>query len=378
MSNECIYIENYKIEENEQVWDLGEFKAQWVQALNKINKEPKGDEVFGLYIANPFCFSKCKFCIYNPTVTKIGSDLYKEYYQEYLPSVIKYFNDLFDIRVPDAIYFGGGTVNMMSHKILRDICGQINNFDKIPAKQLELNPILVNQQMLQAVVDLGFKYVSFGVQTFKQDVQEQYARKNPKLEKLGEYIEFLTNNGVFVNCDLLAFLRSGEVNDLKDLEEDITKLTQETKVCSITIYPMYQRFSGYIDSVYISNKLKRLKELKKVILKFHENTKFKQSMLEALSLDDSSVMEYGVFNYKLIKEDLIDYHWSKVNVYCSNGNREYMHDNFYTLGLGGYGKNIPYSYFGRGDFYRMRNIDNEDVLLTKVGPENSKGGCSGC
>lgn len=350
---------------DEEVYDLLRFKNDWVDVLKKDDSFWE-DKTFGLYIANPFCISKCNFCIYNPTVTKIGSDIYTKYYKDFLPSVISFFNDLFDIRVPKSIYFGGGTVNVMSPEILKDICFSINRFSEIKYKHIECNPLLLTEHMMETIVELGFDFVSLGVQTFNEEILLKESRKNPFLTKLKDIVGYFQEHKIIVNCDLLAFLKTGELRDLEVLKNDLELLKEEVLPDVINIYPMYQRFNGRTDSVLrLTKNMQRFKGLRKTVIEFLNDEKYQAVSDVYYDMSEESLFGFGIANYKLVKaSSFVKY--SEVYSYNSSG-YEYRLEEDFNLGLGGYGDNIPYSYFGINNFYYMYNLDNEDVIITKRG-----------
>lgn len=348
--------------EQEEPYSLFQFKNDWKNVLSREDFFWE-DKQFGLYIANPFCIKKCNFCIYNPTVTKIGSPVFNEYYEDFLPNVIGFFNELYDIRIPDSIYFGGGTVNLISPKILSSICQKINHFDLIKSKHIECNPLLLTERMAETIVELGFNYVSFGVQTFNQELLTKECRKNPDVVTISKFVKYFTSRGIFVNCDLLAFLKDGYLEDLSILKTDLEILNIEVEPTVITIYPMYQRFSRYNnDFTSLDFNLRRYRGMREVLANFSKSTDY-MCVVDLKDLSDRELLNLGLMNYKLIKEDKVEEYTKRVT-YNSSGYSA-RQDASYNLGLGGHGLNVPYSYFGKNEFFYMYNLDNQDVLITK-------------
>lgn len=79
-------------------------------------------EDFNLYIDSHFCLkNKCRYCCYNPTIIKNIDSLLFNYYSDILPKNISDYSEIFKIRSPSTVYFGGGTSSLASVEQLQKI-----------------------------------------------------------------------------------------------------------------------------------------------------------------------------------------------------------------------------------------------------------------
>src|SRR6056297_1618092 len=103
------------IDDNYKLTNKNEFIEEWQKIKWNDNK------TFNLYVANPFCLKKCKFCIYNSVIEKINSNCYKSYYDNFLINEIEGFKNILNNKTPDTVYFGGGTASFMTTKTMKNV-----------------------------------------------------------------------------------------------------------------------------------------------------------------------------------------------------------------------------------------------------------------
>lgn len=113
----------------------------------------------GIYIHIPLCHSKCAYCDFFSTSTRINQELFAK-------CIIKEY-DLRkqEIDSVDTVYLGGGTPSFLNDSIIEKI------LDHIPLSSasevtIEVNPEDVNRLRVKRWMDLGVNRVSMGVQSF--------------------------------------------------------------------------------------------------------------------------------------------------------------------------------------------------------------------
>lgn len=347
---------------------VSDFNERLLEHLNSINfpkdlsergrvssKVSKSTETFSVYVGNPFCFKACKFCMYRPIESKIGSSMYNEFYNNTLPNMISAASIVLKEHIPDSIYFGGGTVNMMSVDIFKRICNSIPNFKHIPSKCTELHPMLVTDKFLDAVIELGFTYVSIGVQSLNEGVLEVQQRFFASKERLSWIVSKLQGAGISVNCDLIAYLQSPKVMDLENLKRDIEFLTDELDVTSLTVYPLIQRFKKDQSYGAVSNNLKMIRSLREAILGTNILDKYNPFDSISMSMKDRDIIDYGCFDYKFIKNGNMKKMCADYNYNCSGPTTRLT--NLNLLAMGGKGKHFIYSYIGHDDYVYLLHED---------------------
>lgn len=232
------------------------------------NIKENQDKLFALYIDSPFCIRQCSFCMHKGALTKINGENYTKYYKQYLPNLIDFYKPVFLERTPDSIYFGGGTSSVMTEEIMLDIFSRIPNFKDIKEKLFECNMILLNDEKIRILEKFNFTHISFGIQSFNENILKNNNRKNPNLSKIKEIVSLLQSKGFFINCDLMTFIDSGGESDIKDTINDLIIMAKYIKPNKITLYP--RKESLIFDTQHGVEKVRCLrKQLLKNISKFN-------------------------------------------------------------------------------------------------------------
>ncbi|RGD88512.1 oxygen-independent coproporphyrinogen III oxidase [Acinetobacter sp. SWAC57] len=163
-------------------WEEAQFSLeQWKQTLKTSFAESNSAEGISLYIHLPFCESLCTFCGCHKRVTKKH-----EMEQPYIRAVLKEWSLYCDLleekpRIKE-IHLGGGTPTFFSPMHLIQLIGGILAQAEI-AEQYEFSfeghPNNTTRAHLQALYDLGFRRVSYGVQDYNETVQKAIHRIQP-------------------------------------------------------------------------------------------------------------------------------------------------------------------------------------------------------
>ncbi|SEJ90775.1 oxygen-independent coproporphyrinogen-3 oxidase [Propionispira arboris] len=130
----------------------------------------------GLYVHIPFCLQKCFYCDF-PSFANIA-DL-KEAYTDALCKEILMQGALLPCAVVDTIYIGGGTPTTLSDGLLRKILASLKqafHFNETMECSIEANPGTVNPQQLESLRAAGVNRISFGVQTFEDNLLVKIGR----------------------------------------------------------------------------------------------------------------------------------------------------------------------------------------------------------
>ncbi|MEG0483048.1 MAG: oxygen-independent coproporphyrinogen III oxidase [Acinetobacter sp.] len=163
-------------------WDEVSFSLQqWKQSLKRSFDESNTTEGISLYIHLPFCESLCTFCGCHKKVTKRH-----EVEQPYIQAVLKewdlYCQLLGDVPQIKEIHLGGGTPTFFSVEHLQQLIQGILAKATIANQHefsFEGHPNNTTKAHLQALYDLGFRRVSYGVQDYNENVQKAIHRIQP-------------------------------------------------------------------------------------------------------------------------------------------------------------------------------------------------------
>src|ERR1700760_1280395 len=137
----------------------------------------------GIYIAVPFCRSKCTFCNFASGVYSAGEHgRYVDRLTEDLTGAGAWASHM-DIALPgtvDTVYLGGGTPSLLAPKLIEHLFGMLRTvFDVDGGAEItvECAPGQLPEATLDALAGAGVNRVSLGVQSFI----DQEARETGRL-----------------------------------------------------------------------------------------------------------------------------------------------------------------------------------------------------
>jgi len=185
---------------------------------NKIEKI-SGQEILDLwkttqhstevYIHSPFCKEQCTYCTFKGTI--FNKNIYKQYYEEYLPKMIEFYNDILSSPQINGYFFGGGTPTLMSPSEMRNLFDLIPNFKSTKNKLMEMHVCDWNREQLDVLREYNFNNVMVCVQTFDRDALKKYKRRVPKDTAIVcEHIRYANSIGLKTNSDIL-YLDTGNI-----------------------------------------------------------------------------------------------------------------------------------------------------------------------
>lgn len=160
-------------------WDIHSFSGKkWEESVTRSFSESNSKEGISLYIHLPFCESMCTFCGCHKRITK-RHDVEVPYIQILLKEwnlYLKLFNERPIIK---ELHLGGGTPTFFSPENLKMLINGI--FRKADRAQdyefsFEGHPNNTTKEHLQALYEVGFRRVSFGVQDYNETVQKAIHR----------------------------------------------------------------------------------------------------------------------------------------------------------------------------------------------------------
>lgn len=166
----------------------------------------------GLYLAIPFCRSKCTYCNFASGVFPAG---YQERY------VARLEEDLRSIRtrsvpwgaaVPeaaDSIYLGGGTPTLLSPALFRRLFSALRReFAVLPTAEItvECAPGQLEPAVLEALAECSVNRISFGVQSFVDSEARLTGRLHSRATALEDIARVRAAGIREVSVDLIAGL----------------------------------------------------------------------------------------------------------------------------------------------------------------------------
>jgi len=169
-------------------WDVDSFSVgKWEAAVRNTFEASNDDKGISLYIHLPFCESLCTYCACTTRITK-NHKVEIPYIQAILKEWDHYKKIFGKTPIIREIHLGGGTPTYFSPQNLRWLITYLLE-DVVVHKEFEFgfegHPNNTTQEHLQALHDVGFTRVSFGVQDLDEKVQRTIHRIQPfeSLEK---------------------------------------------------------------------------------------------------------------------------------------------------------------------------------------------------
>ena len=162
---------------NQDTFSLKNWKASLIQSYNESNLK----EGISLYIHLPFCESMCTFCGCNKRITR-----QHQVENPYINAVLKEWSlylELFHEKpIIKELHLGGGTPTFFSPdnltKLINGILTQAKLADNYEFS-FEGHPNNTTREHLEALYNVGFRRVSYGVQDYNQTVQKAINRIQP-------------------------------------------------------------------------------------------------------------------------------------------------------------------------------------------------------
>lgn len=163
-------------------WDSSNFTStKWKQLLVESFKKHNSIDGISLYIHLPFCESLCTFCGCNKRITK-RHEVENPYIKALLKEWQLYVQLLPEKPLIKEIHLGGGTPTFFSPENLTQLIKGItkhSTLSKDHAFSFEGHPNNTTEEHLQALYNVGFRRVSYGVQDYNMAVQIAIHRIQP-------------------------------------------------------------------------------------------------------------------------------------------------------------------------------------------------------
>jgi oxygen-independent coproporphyrinogen-3 oxidase len=166
----------------------------------------------GIYVAVPFCRSKCTYCNFASGVYSAGDHArYVDRLMEDLTGAAAWASHM-DVALPQAVdtmYLGGGTPTLLAPDLVRRLFGVLRsafNVDSEAEVTVECAPGQLPDATLDALAEAGVNRVSLGVQSFIDREARETGRLHNRAVVL-EDLRRLRGAGIEnLNVDLIAGL----------------------------------------------------------------------------------------------------------------------------------------------------------------------------
>lgn len=123
-----------------------------------------------VYIHVPFCKSKCKYCSFVSVCDENLTDLY-------IDALLREITAKYNSEPLKTLYFGGGTPSLLSAETVEKIIQKFILSDDSEIT-FEINPDDADLEYLKGLKSLGVNRLSFGVQTFNDEILTYIGRRH--------------------------------------------------------------------------------------------------------------------------------------------------------------------------------------------------------
>ena len=182
------------------------------------------------YVHTPFCEQLCNFCLCSKEITS-DYERVKDYLYKYLSKELDLLEEhLVKNKINfnfKEIYFGGGSPTYYREEEFKYLINRIKkliNFDNLGDFTVEIDPRRVTEDKLLFYHEMGVNRLSFGIQDFDPDVQEEINRPQPP-----ELLHKLMTDKVrklfpTINFDLLIGLPKQNIQTISNTIKEVVKL----------------------------------------------------------------------------------------------------------------------------------------------------------
>jgi oxygen-independent coproporphyrinogen III oxidase len=222
------------------------WRPQFVEeALRAVDRAPEAGKPLGIYVHIPFCRKRCHFCYFRVYTDKDSAAI-----RNYLDAVLREMElyskrGFLEERLPEFVYFGGGTPSYLSVDQLGYLGGGLKRF--LPwtgAREVtfECEPGTLTDHKLAAIKEMGVTRLSLGIESFTDELLELNGRAHRSKEIHRAYQYARKIGFPQINIDLIA----GMMGETDENWRATISQAIELEPDSITIYQMEIPFNTTI------------------------------------------------------------------------------------------------------------------------------------
>lgn len=200
--------------------------SEWLKVVKRTFDESNQSKGISIYVHLPYCERLCTYCACTKIITK-NHNVEDTYIDAVLQEWQVYLNTFEEKPILRELHLGGGTPTFFSPENLKRLINGLKENAELHPKyefSFEGHPNNTTREHLQALYDVGFRRVSYGVQDFDQEVQRVINRLQT-FEKVKEVTEIAREIGYHsVNFDLIYGLPKQQLSSVSDTFEKVKQL----------------------------------------------------------------------------------------------------------------------------------------------------------
>jgi oxygen-independent coproporphyrinogen III oxidase len=192
-----------------------------------------GDAV-SLYVHLPFCRKLCLYCACNVVISQSQS-IARSYLDDLNRELDLIQGAMAGVELEvEQLHLGGGTPSFLSAMELcrlYELLEQRFTFSKSGERAIEIDPRVTSKEQLEALRDLGFNRVSFGVQDLDERVQAAINRHQSREQTLTLYKLARSMGFQGINIDLIYGLPEQNLDSFDETLNAIIDLAPDRIAC---------------------------------------------------------------------------------------------------------------------------------------------------
>lgn len=211
---------------------------------------------FSLYIAIPFCPTRCIYCSF----PSCSIDRYGDMVDIYTDKLIYELNEigkLMEDYYISTVYIGGGTPTAIPAKNLERIIKTVyNNFDKEKIQEFTVEagrPDTINYEILEMLKDNHISRISINPQTMNDKTLKLIGRKHTSWDIVDVYRKAREVGFPVINMDLIVGLPSEGVEEIKMTLNRIEELDPENLTVHTLAVKRGSKFKDVMDQYQIND-----------------------------------------------------------------------------------------------------------------------------
>lgn len=234
----------------EEKYLISKEKAGLAVSAAKLQKnvlENKRDNGCSLYIAIPFCPSKCSYCSFTSFSSPRLLSLVPEYLKRLKIDICNQVKLIESLGMSiETVYIGGGTPTTLDEYQLAELLSQVSQLTSshdIKEFTVEAGrPDTIDEKKLKVMHDCGVDRISVNCQTLNDEVLKTIGRRHTAEDFLRTY-DTARNSGIGnINVDLIAGLPGESLESFRDSIDRVSALKPE----NITVHTFYAKRAAQI------------------------------------------------------------------------------------------------------------------------------------
>ena len=181
-------------------------------------------KTLGLYVHIPFCRQKCFYCDFPSAAGQEAS--FTSYTRALVQEITTQGVNYSDCTV-DTVFIGGGTPTVLPLALLLAVCQAIKQSFQLTADYewtIEANPGTVDFAALTALHQVGVNRLSFGVQSFDDEILKKLGRIHTAKTAVNSVLQAAAAGFANINLDLMTGLPGQTLENFTATIEQAVKL----------------------------------------------------------------------------------------------------------------------------------------------------------